>query len=88
MLLTTAMLLLAPSAVSQNPIAGKTLYINPSYDAELDQSIATETDPAIKAVCSPQLNFPFSLFFSPEAQIEANTRTSSYIGRPVRDICA
>jgi len=59
-----------------NPFAGKTFYVNPSYQAELDTSIATATG-TVKDTLTKMRNVPSAYWLDVMAKITPNTTTAA-----------
>jgi len=62
--------------LSQNPYAGKTYYVNPSYQAELDTSIATATG-TVKTTLQSMRNVPSAYWLDVKAKIKGTGTTTA-----------
>jgi len=61
---------------STNPFEGKTFYVNPAYQAELDTSIATATG-AVKDTLTKMRDVPSAYWLDVMAKITPNTTTAA-----------
>eukprot|EP00036_Acanthoecidae_sp_10tr_P014440 CAMPEP_0206287610 /NCGR_PEP_ID=MMETSP0106_2-20121207/1195_1 /ASSEMBLY_ACC=CAM_ASM_000206 /TAXON_ID=81532 /ORGANISM="Acanthoeca-like sp., Strain 10tr" /LENGTH=443 /DNA_ID=CAMNT_0053718149 /DNA_START=84 /DNA_END=1411 /DNA_ORIENTATION=- len=70
----------APPVVAQNPIEGRTLYINPSYVAELGKSIANSSG-SIKETLTQMQSFGSAYWLDVKTKVQpGNTSTDSAAG--------
>ena len=63
---------LAGASAAANPFLGHTFYVNPSYQAELDTSIATETDATIKSTLESMREVPSAYWIDVKDKITGN----------------
>jgi len=78
--LCLSIVLLLGTVYAQNPFAGKTYYVNPSYQAELDSSIATATG-AVQATLQSMRSVASAYWLDVMAKVDGTiTNTSSAQG--------
>ena len=58
---------------SKNPFATDAYYVNPSYQKELDSSIATETDATIRKTLQSMRSVPSAYWIDKADKITGNT---------------
>jgi len=68
--------LLAYPLVAGNPFAGHAFYVNPSYQAELDASIATSTDPNVTATLKQMREVPSAYWIDVKSKITGSDTKS------------
>ena len=69
----SAISLAASPLSSKNPFATAAYYVNPSYQKELDSSIATETDATIKKTLQSMRSVPSAYWIDKADKITGNT---------------
>ena len=69
----SAISLAAAPLTSKNPFATDAYYVNPSYQKELDSSIATETDATIKKTLQSMRSVPSAYWIDKADKITGNT---------------
>jgi cellulose 1,4-beta-cellobiosidase len=71
-----ALLALVAAQQTTNPFLGKTFYVNPSYQAELDTSIATATG-TVQSTLQSMRNVPSAYWLDVKAKVANATDTST-----------